>query len=141
MGLFSQFAVNTQKETDGVPVVFDANTDGTVPTIYLARQGGSNKKYAKAVEAAYRPVRRKLELKTLTNEEADPILKRLFAFNIIVGWDNVQDENNTLIPFTAENALALISDPRMQDLFAHLDAVSKDSALFREASLEDEAKN
>lgn len=141
MGLFSQFATNTTKEIEGVPVQFDANADGSIPTIYLTRQGGSNKKYAKAVEAAYRPVRRKLELKTLTNEEADPILKKLFAYNIIVGWDNVQNEKNETIPFTPENALALISDARMQDLFAHLDAVSKDAAMFREAALEDEAKN
>lgn len=141
MGIFKQFATNPALESGGVPIEFDANDDGTIPTVYIARQGASNKKYAKAVEAAYRPIRRKLELKTVTNEEADPILKKLFAYNIIVGWDNVQDEKNALIPFSAENALALISDPRMQDFYARLDEASKESAMFRDAALDDEAKN
>lgn len=139
MSLFSQFATDTSKEIGGVPVTYGPNEDGSVPTFFLRRQGRSNKAYTKAIEKETRPIRRQIELGTLTNEQGDPIIMGVFIKTILVGWENVQDVDGKEIQFSEENATDLFK--KLPDLYEDLQSKAASAALFRDESLESEAKN
>lgn len=140
-GLFKQFKTNSVMEIEGARIEFPEaeNDDGTIPTFILARTGKSNKAYSKALEAATRPYRRQIELGTLKNDVAENLFVKVFINNILKGWENVQDEDGKAIPFSKAAAEKLFDE--MPDVYERLQFESKESANFRDAALEEEAKN
>lgn len=142
-GLRKFFKTNSVKETEGVKFEFHEapNDDGTIPFFILSRMGKSNKAYSKALEAASRPYRRQLELSTLKNEIADEMFKGVFVNTVLKGWGNIQDEKGQDIPFTRENALALLNEEGMGDLYDRLQQEAGLSSNFRDAALAAELGN
>lgn len=151
MGLAKDYKTDNAKEIDGVEVRISENDDGTVPTFMLSRMGKSNKRYTKAFEAATRPYRRQIELKTLGEKTAEDMLRKVFCDTILLGWANIQNEKvngvllfpeiaeNANVPFNVENALSLFET--LPELYDELSAQASDVSLFRAAVVEDEAKN
>lgn len=140
-GLFKQYKTNATAETEGVRIEFPeaVNDDGSVPAFILSRMGRSNKQYAKALEAATRPVRRQLELKTIKEEKSDEILLDVFVNNVLRGWENVYDENGQLMAFSPIAAKHLLT--ALPDFYERLRIEASEMANFREAAREEEAKN
>jgi hypothetical protein len=139
MSLFKQFATNKDLETNGVEVQYGENDDKTVPTFIISRMSSSNKKYNKAIENATRPYRRMIDMNIMPNEQAEKILQKVFIDVILIGWKNVQDEQNKPIDFNSPNALMLFD--KLPDLYADLKVAAQTAALFRAECLEEEAKN
>ena len=142
-GLRKHFKTNSTKETEGVEIELPeaTNEDGTVPVFILSRMGKSNKAYSKALEAATRPYRRQVELGTMKNEVAEELFKGVFVNTVLRGWRHVQDDKGNEIPFTRENALALLNEEGMEDLYDRLQQEAGMSANFRDTALEAEAGN
>ena len=101
--------------------------------------GKSNKRYSKALEAATRPYRRQIELGTMNNDKAEEIFLGVFVDTVLKGWKNVRDETGADMPFTKQTATKLFKD--LPEVYERLQEEAKLSANFREASLEEEAKN
>lgn len=141
MSLYKQFATNTEKEIEGIEVQMTEaeNNDGSIPTFVVSRMGKSNKRYSKALEAATRPYRRQIELGTMNNDKAEEIFLGVFVDTVLKGWNNVRDESGADMPFTKQNAMKLFKD--LPEVYERLQEEAKLSANFREASLEEEAKN
>lgn len=141
-GIFA-LKTNTAKENNGIPVTLDdqPNEDGTVPTFILSRMGKGNKAYSKALETATRPFRRQMELGTMKNDVAEKLFRQVFADSIVKGWENVQDEQGVVIPFSSANVLSLIEKEGMDDLYQLLQQEASLAANFRDNALEAEAKN
>lgn len=141
MSLYKQFATNTEKEIEGIEVQMTEaeNDDGSVPTFVVSRMGKSNKRYSKALEAATRPYRRQIELGTMNNDKAEEIFLGVFVDTVLKGWKNVRDENGAEMPFSKQTATKLFKD--LPEVYERLQEEAKLSANFREASLEEEAKN
>lgn len=139
MSLHEQFAINRSKENDGVEIQYGPNADGSIPTFIISRMGKSNKKYTKALEAATRPYRRQIELGTLSNEVADSLFMPVFVDTVLKGWQNVKDRNENDLVFNRASALQLLGE--LPELYDDLQEKAKSAALFRDESLEDEAKN
>ncbi|MBU0801815.1 MAG: hypothetical protein KKA05_12545 [Alphaproteobacteria bacterium] len=141
MSLYKQFATNTDKEIEGIEVQMTEaeNDDGSVPTFVVSRMGKSNKRYSKALEAATRPYRRQIELGTMNNDKAEEIFLGVFVDTVLKGWKNVRDESGADMPFTKQTATKLFKD--LPEVYERLQEEAKLSANFREASLEEEAKN
>jgi len=139
MSLYKQFETNAVIEAAGVKVEFGENDDLTIPTFHISRIAKSNKRYSKALEAATRPYRRQIELGTMSENVADKLFRDVFVTTILLGWENVQGRDGTLLEFNKENASMLLKD--LPELFDDLQEKAKSASLFRETALEDEAKN
>ncbi len=141
MSLYKQFATNTEKEIEGIEVQMTEaeNDDGSIPTFVVSRMGKANKRYSKALEAATRPYRRQIELGTMNNDKAEEIFLGVFVDTVLKGWKNVRDESGADMPFTKQTATKLFKD--LPEVYERLQEEAKLSANFREASLEEEAKN
>lgn len=139
MSLFAQFKTDERKETEGVPVQYAPNGDGTIPTFFLSRMGKTNKKYTKELNRATKPFARQLQTDTLPPEQAENIFMGVFVKTVLKGWVNVRDEDGNELAFTVENATALFK--KLPDLYDDLTEQAKSAALFREADIEADAGN
>lgn len=139
MSLFKQFQTNADIEAAGVKVEYGQNDNGSVPAFYVSRIAKSNKRYSKALEAATRPYRRQIELGTMPEDVADRIFMEVFVSTILMGWENIESQDGSPLAFTKENAVQLLK--ALPELFDDLQEKAKQASMFREASLEDDAKN
>lgn len=138
MSLYSQFATNQSKEVDGVMVEYGPNSDSTVPTFKLSRMGKSNKRYAKALDAATKPYRRQLELGTMDQAISERVFMEVFVTTVLLGWNDVEMDDSKAA-FNKANAIKLFTD--LPELYDDLQEKAKSAALFRDEALEIEAKN
>lgn len=107
--------------------------------ITIARAGGANKKFAKASEEKFRPHRRALEAGLMSEELTTKILAEVFADSVILGWENVTDENGQPMEFTRENVIKLLTD--LPELFTDIRAQATKLALYRRDDTEAAVKN
>jgi hypothetical protein len=139
MSLFEQFATDETKENDGVVVEYGTNADGTIISFTLSNAGKSNKAFVRLLGAKLKPYQRQLEMKTADNSIMERVMMEVFVGAVLKGWNNVQDETGSVIPYSKENAIQLFN--KLPRLYDDLDAKSKDISLFRVETLDNEAKN
>lgn len=139
MSIFKQFKMDEKKELEGIEIPYGPNDDGTIPTFRILHQTSSNQKYARTLRRETLPHKRLIEMNALPQDKARLIGLRVFCLSILVGWDNVQDENDKLIPFSFDNAMELLQT--LPSLYDRLNEESAKDSLFLQYSLENEAKN
>lgn len=139
MSLYSQFAVSQEKEQNGVDVQYAPNKDGTIPTFTIARAAKANKAYSKALEKATRPYRRQIDLGTMDNSVAERLFMDVFIRTLLIGWQNVRNQDGTPMEFSEVNANKLFT--ALPELYEDLQNKANSAALFRDDNLEEEAKN
>lgn len=139
MSLFKQFKMDAAKQEKGVLVSYGANDDKTVPGFRLLRRNNSNQRYTKTLDRETAPYRRLIELGTLDAKISDRIFMRVFCLAVLIGWDNVQDEEGKPIPFNLDNALNLFE--QLPDLYDDLVAQSAKASLFKQETVDADAKN
>ena len=66
-------------------------------------------------------------------------LKEVFVKSILLGWENITDAEGKKMDFTERNAMKLFND--LPDIYEDLFEQSSKASLFREASMEEDAKN
>ncbi|RPJ39858.1 MAG: hypothetical protein EHM35_01235 [Planctomycetaceae bacterium] len=140
------FNTDRQAEINGVEVtVGDA-------TFTLARAGGDNKAFTKALERHSKPHRRAIQLDALGEDIATEIIHRTYAETVVKGWSGL-DEGDLItdsakfddkkeyaaLPYSVENAMRLfVAQP---DLFRVLKGVSDDFTNYRQVIREADGKN
>lgn len=134
MSLYKMFQTNVKAESEGVTLDY-----GEGVKIRIARAGGGNKAYLRAVEAFARKHRRQIQLDALSEELGRKILQEIVATTIILGWEGVTDREGKPMAFTKDNALKLFAD--LPDLFTDVYQQAQNAALFREHIMEEDAKN
>jgi len=139
MSLFSDFETNPKAEKEGVLFPCGTNNDGSQCKFRLARAGKANKKYQKVLQAAMKPHRHAIDNDALKEEIAEEVMLDVFIKSILIGWDNVQDEEGKTIKYSQEKAKELMQ--QLPDLYDTLDKASKKAATFRDAIMKEEAKN
>lgn len=146
MSLRAQYGTDVAKEVNGVEVEYGQNADGSIPTFIISRMGKANKRYTKALERATKPYRRQIELNTMPEAQAEKLFLEVFVSTVVLGWRNVEmadvsgsDSDEGLAEFNVENAIALFT--ALPELYEDLQEKAKSASMFREAALEDEAKN
>lgn len=139
MNLYKQFETNSQCEVDGLFLHLGPNSKGKEIKFKLARAGGKNVAYGKAMERHTKPVRQLISLNLITPDKAASIMRQVFIESVLKGWENVEDRDGNELPFTPENAEKLFID--LPDLFATLDEYSKEAAVFRDNEVKADAKN
>lgn len=139
MSLYKLFKTDQNLETDGIFIEYGTNSEGKPIRVKIARAGGSNKAFSKALEKATRPYRKAIQSGLLDNGTADRLYKDVFADTVILGWENVEGPDGKPLPFNRENVLKLFED--LPDLFTDLREQASNVALFREEVLEEDLGN
>jgi len=139
MSLYKQFKTDNTLEKDGILLEYGENSKGKPICIRVARAGGSNNAYAKRMEARVKPYRRQIQNETMESALVERIVKEVYAETVVLGWENVEDENGNDMEFSVENCLKLFDD--LPDLFRDIQEQSQRAALFRQEVREADAKN
>lgn len=134
MSLYKKFKTDAQVEVDGVWVDYG---DGI--RIRLARAGGANQAFLRATERVHRKYRKQIQLDALTEKEAAPLLREIYADSIILGWEGVTAADGQSLPFSKENCLKLLED--LPEFFRDIREYANSRELFLESVLEADAKN
>lgn len=139
MSLYKQFKTNENIERDGILLEYGENSKGKPIAIRIARAGGANSQYQKLMEARVKPYRRQIQNETIERALVERLLRQVYAETIVLGWENVEDENGKELAFTVENCVKLFED--LPDLFQDIQEQSQRAALFRQEVLETDSKN
>jgi len=130
MSLYKLFKTDENLETDGIWLEYGQNEKGEPIRIKIARAGGHNSAFSKALEKATRPYRKAIQTGMLDNKTADKLYKEVFADTVVLDWINVEGPDGKPMEFKRENVLKLFED--LPDLFADLREQANNVALFRE---------
>lgn len=133
MNPYQLFATDSNVETNGVVLNYGDFK------ITVARAGGANKAYLKALENRSKQYRRQIQNGTLSNEQANQIIRDVYTDTVIKNWEGVRDRDGNLMPFNRENVIKLIAE--LPDLFSDIQAQANEVALFRENLMKEEAGN
>ena len=139
MNLYEQFQTNSQCEVDGIYIEYGPNSKGNPIRFKVARAGGKNTQFAKAMEKHTKPHRRLIEMNLLSPTIAEKIVRTVFIESILKGWENVEDRNGEELVYTPEAAEELFSE--LPDLFNSLSEMAKDASNFRQELLKEDVKN
>lgn len=146
MSLYSKFKSDPALEKNGVVLQygFVENADGEPDLerpigFRVARAGGANVAYAKRLEAAIKPHRRQIQTETIDAKVAERLMMEVFVETVLLGWENVQDENGNDLPFSKQNAIKLFTD--LPDLYKNVQEGANSAALFRAEIAEASAGN
>lgn len=132
--IYSTFSTSKEKEQDGIELDY-----GEVGSIFIARAGGSNKKFAKALEFRARPHKRQMDKGTLAEDVANQLMIEVFADTIILGWKGIKDKEGSEMVYNRENVIKLFLD--LPELFADVSEQATTMGNFQYEETEDDSKN
>lgn len=121
----------------------------------LARMGGANVKFQRAMTAAMKPYMREIQLGVIDDAVLEPVLRRVFIETILLDWrwTEISEDGNTQtvhdheipgpddlpVAFNSDNAVKLFAD--LPDLYARLRTEAQSYANYRAATLAVASKN
>lgn len=111
INLYAKYGSDKTKEQKGVPFFIDKDSD---TYISVARWTNRNIAHSKAQAELSK------NLIGVDEVDAENARKRVFIEHLVTGWNNITDKDGKDLPFTTENAIALLEDlPDLADeLFA-----------------------
>lgn len=124
--------------------------------VLLARAGGRNQAYTRAMEKIYKTNKRKIDLDLMDSKVGRRLLIETFVETVIKGWfvHDGYDDNGTKkwrpglvnkageeVEASKENILKLLLDEDLSELFGNLNAVASSSKNYLVEENEDDAKN
>ncbi len=118
----STFETDKEKEIEGAWV--DA---GAGLRIRVARVG--NQEYQRYLQKLGRPYIQSARSGTVPIDVVDDITRRAVARHILLGWENMQDDNDEEIKYSEEKAFELLTEYR--DFFELVLGFASDIELFR----------
>lgn len=117
--------------------------------VLIARAGGSNKRFARTLEAKTRPYQRAIKTETMDNAIAERLMREVFSTVVILGWETKDAEgkwakaiempNGELAGPTPENIQQVLE--AVPDLFNDIQDQAQRAANFRDAQREGNAGN
>lgn len=132
--IYDMFATDLKVETEG----FTHHITDKISFV-LARAGGANAKFSKAMEIKTRPYRRQIQEDTMDITLANKLLIEAFAETVVLGWEGVTTVDGKKIPFTPKAAITLFTE--LPDLFNELREAAAKQANFRVAEVQEDVGN
>lgn len=105
----------------------------------LARMGGANVRFQKALAKAMKPFTREIQLGLAENEVLDPVMREVFIETVLLDWEGVTGRDGAVLPFSKEAAEKLFAD--LPDLYTRLREQAQAYTNFRAAALQAVAGN
>lgn len=132
--IYDKFATDKKAEQEGIILDY-----GDGMEIRIARAGGSNIKFEKAVQSKLRKYGLQAKHDLLEPEQNREIFREVLAETVVLGWSGITDKEGNALPFNKDNCIQLFKD--LPDLFDDVLEQSRKSSLFKQSVLEDEAGN
>lgn len=107
--------------------------------IRIARAGGANKKYAKALVRILKPFRKAIATNTISDARQSALMAEVYAESVILDWVNVKDRDGVNMEFNKENCIKLLVD--LPVLFQQIMADAENYNNFKAIEAEEVAKN
>ncbi len=128
MNLYEAFETDPAKESDGTLI----NMEG-LGKIWVARAGGTNARFAEALEKATKPYR-------FGGVNLDPATERgilvgVYADTIVTKWEGIKGRDGRELEFSRENVIQVLTD--LPDLFAFVRQVAGNGDSYRKAVAEE----
>jgi len=101
----------------------------------VLRAGPGNKGYARALQSALRPYQRQIDQKTLDNDVAEAILRRVYVRHVVKDWKGFKDDKGNAVPYSPEEADAVFE--AMPELFRDVQAMAQEFSTFQMAEIEE----
>lgn len=130
---YAKFGTDDKAELQGIVLDFGDFA------IRVARAGGSNKKYAKALLKHMRPYRKAIQAGSMDLKLQREILAKVYAESVVLDWVNVVDEEGNEMAFNYDNVVKLLTD--LPELFNQIVEDAENYRLFKEVEAEEIAKN
>ena len=130
INLYAKYGSDRQKEKTGVPFYIDKDSD---TYILVGRWCSRNVEHLKAQAEV------SLRMADVDENEREEARTLVFAEHLITGWNNIVDKDGNDLPFSRENAVALLAD--LPDLVNELVNFSLDRANYGLDSVETATKN
>lgn len=133
MNAYSLFESDADAETSGVWVpIADMK-------FKLARAGGLNDNFAKAVTKTFKPYQAAVASDTMPKELALELVINVFVDTVLLGWENVKGRDGAAIEYSKASAKKLLTE--LPNLFLKLQEEATKLSNFRKESLEIVAGN
>lgn len=137
--LYDTFATDKDSETSGVWLQFGETDEGLPIRIKVARAGGSNVKFRQKIAAIYKPFRTAIQNGSISPEKLDAMTAKGYAGTVVIGWENIADQNGNILEFNDDNVVKLLTD--LPDLFTRIIEYATDMATFQDENREAAVKN
>jgi hypothetical protein len=134
VSFYQLFGTDKDAEKEGIWIDY-----GEAGRIKIARAGGSNDAYNKALANFLKANKHQIDTETMPDEVAEAKMRELFAKHVVKDWDGVKDAKGKTLPYSTENVVTLLTD--LKDLYRDLSAQAAKISNFRAAELEADAKN
>lgn len=132
--IYEMFATDLKIEVEG----FTHRITDKI-SFQLARAGGANAKFSKAMEIKTRPYRRQITEDTMDITLANKLLIEAFAETVVLGWEGITDSDGKEIEFSVKAAVQLFTD--LPDLFNELREAAAKQSNFRASEVQDDVGN
>lgn len=134
--LYATFQTDTTLEQEGKWFAFVGvkNADGTEPQFLMARMSSTNPAYQAAIEKHSKNLRQAMDLDTLTEDVAGPVMKGVFVDTILLDWRDVKDPKGNPLNYSKANATKLVAD--VPNLYLALVEEARKLSNFRAAAIE-----
>ncbi len=132
--IYDLFETDAKAETEGF--IFDVTPE---ISFTLARAGGSNIRFQKALELKTRPYRREIDENRFPLDQANKLMIEAFAETVVLGWKGITDKKGKKVSFTPENAVKLFT--QLPDLFTDVREAAAARANYSAKQVEDDAGN
>lgn len=133
--VYDMFKTSEKNEKEGIVVDYGPGAG----KFRIARMGGSNSAFSRYHTARLKPYKYQIERETISEEILKDIMLDSFVKHVLLSWEGVRGENGKEIPFSEENAKALMQ--ALPELYADLLNQARDFTNFRAAEIQDIAKN
>lgn len=130
---YELFSTDAKAENQGITLDFGDFA------IRIARAGGANKKYAKALMRILKPYRKAISTNTIAEKKQNELMAEVYAETVILDWVNVKDRDGNAMDFTKENVIKLLTD--LPVLFQQIIADAENFNNFKSDEAEEIAKN
>jgi hypothetical protein len=120
--------------------------------VTVARAGGANRGFERALEQKTRPFRRAIQADTFGMDRMKQLVKETFVETCVRNWEvnlgsiedpnwqqGIEAEDGSLLPYNRENVLDVFN--KLPDLYNDMQEQAAKAALFRVEVREEEAKN
>lgn len=134
MANINNIRTDLNKEADGVWVDF-------VEGIRLKIARARNSKYVEFLRSLTENKRKEIRNDDIKTEDFADILMQVRAKTILLGWENIQDDNGNEILYSYEQALEFFRDKELKDFYNFVVGVSENINNYKKDLVKESEKN
>lgn len=132
--IYDIYETDTGLENAGVKVKLTENESVTVAAF-------GNEKHLKMLDKLKKPLKQQYRHDRVDPKVDEDIHITAMAHHVLIGWDGIKDREGKDLPYSPENAIKLLSDPRMKRFKATILEIATTAETFKRVEKEEEAKN